>query len=262
MAWRHGRYYEQSQRIGRRVVTRYIGGGLVGALAAQLDQAEWDERAEAREARRQLLDQARPPAAMVEYAAGVRTVVAQVLTSLGFHQHKRQWRMRRMAEPLDRALTIYRKPKPTKAELDELRLLVNTHTNVARLGDMARMAEQSFLAGYRDHPATKAAIGARCSLLAMQLGYAESTELERLLINEVVLCWIDHYRIVTVHAQQTEEFKFADMEAWERILTSKQRRYLRAVEALARVRRLLKLPAVQVNVALDGGQQVNISQGG
>jgi hypothetical protein len=51
------------------------------------------------------------------------------------------------------------------------------------------------------------------------------------------------------------------MERWERVLASKEARYLRAIETLARVRRLLRLPAVQVNIAAEGSQQVNVQQG-
>lgn len=49
-----------------------------------------------------------------------------------------------------------------------------------------------------------------------------------------------------------------EIEQWDRMLAAKQARYLHAVEALARVRRLLKLPNVQVNIAAAGGQQVNV----
>ena len=35
-----------------------------------------------------------------------------------------------------------------------------------------------------------------------------------------------------------------------------QRRYLRAIETLARVRKLMVLPMMQINIAAEGGQQV------
>jgi hypothetical protein len=54
-------------------------------------------------------------------------------------------------------------------------------------------------------------------------------------------------------------FSLRDMEQWERVLGSKEARYLRAIEELARVRRLLKLPALQVNIVAAGGQQVNVA---
>jgi hypothetical protein len=45
---------------------------------------------------------------------------------------------------------------------------------------------------------------------------------------------------------------------WDRHLAAAQRRYLRACETLARTRRLLQ-PTLQVNIAAQGGQQVNVS---
>ncbi len=42
---------------------------------------------------------------------------------------------------------------------------------------------------------------------------------------------------------------------WERRLSTVQRRYLRSIESLARVRKLLGV-TVQINIAADGGQQV------
>ena len=43
---------------------------------------------------------------------------------------------------------------------------------------------------------------------------------------------------------------------WERKLSSVQRRYLRAIETLARVRKLMGIPMVQINIATEGGKQV------
>jgi hypothetical protein len=264
MAWKQGRYYVQNRRIGRRVVTQYIGGGLLGQLAEQYDQIERDQRDYARwqaqQARRTLLEQTRPPAALVEYIAAVRAQIALVLTALGFHQHRRQWRMKRMSETLDRAMLLYRKPKPSADELAELRGLVTKHTNVGAIGDLAVMAEQAFDKGFNAEPSIRAAIEGRSDQIRQRLGWAESSELERLLIREIVLCWRDYNRVQTAYAQQTTtEFKLNAMEQWERVLSSKQRRYLRACEALARVRRLLRLPNMQINIAAAGGQQVNVA---
>ena len=44
---------------------------------------------------------------------------------------------------------------------------------------------------------------------------------------------------------------------WEGRLNAAQRRFLRAMETLARVRKL-KLPPVQVNIAAPGSQQANV----
>ena len=45
---------------------------------------------------------------------------------------------------------------------------------------------------------------------------------------------------------------------WEKRLSAVQGRYLRALTTLARIRKM-GLPAMQVNIATEGGQQVNIA---
>lgn len=80
-------------------------------------------------------------------------------------------------------------------------------------------------------------------------------ELERLLVQQVVLTWLKlghtewHHEHILVNGHMT--IQVADF--WERRLSAAQRRYLRACETLARVRRL-GLPMLQVNI---GAQQVN-----
>ena len=47
---------------------------------------------------------------------------------------------------------------------------------------------------------------------------------------------------------------------WEKRLTAAQKRFNRACESLERVRKLsAHLPRVQINVAAEGGQQVNVA---
>ena len=51
----------------------------------------------------------------------------------------------------------------------------------------------------------------------------------------------------------------SSVDHWERRLSAAQRRYLRACESLARVRKLGRTtPALQLNIATHGGQQVNV----
>ena len=90
------RYYYQNQRVGRRVVTRYIGSGAVALLAAKLDAAERAER----DAERAALDALRaeladtPPVA--RFTEALRLLVDAALIDAGYHRHKRsEWRKRR-----------------------------------------------------------------------------------------------------------------------------------------------------------------------
>ena len=100
MAWetrkRGGIYYYRSRREGGRVVKEYVGTGRIAALAARLDEAEREERAEAAAAyqtEQQRLEAADRPVA--DLCALTDALAAAALTLAGYHQHNRQWRRRR-----------------------------------------------------------------------------------------------------------------------------------------------------------------------
>lgn len=90
------RYYYRKERRGGRVFSVYEGGGLGGTLAEAQETAEREKRAKSRaemrrELRRQDAIDAKVEASwkMAEQAASV------LLEAAGYHQHKRQWRLRR-----------------------------------------------------------------------------------------------------------------------------------------------------------------------
>lgn len=100
MAWeerRNGRdYYYQKRRLGGRVVSEYVGTGLLAQYAAQLDGLERHKRTMARLALAGFIrDQRRVDQAVDTYRAQVRGVVAEALHHAGFHQHKGMWRLKR-----------------------------------------------------------------------------------------------------------------------------------------------------------------------
>ncbi len=89
------------------------------------------------------------------------------------------------------------------------------------------------------------------------LGYARAPPLEQLLIEQIVFAWAD-LEYVQLHYAKSA-FGSHTLTAgtyWDKRVTSAQARYLRAVEALARVRRLATPQPLQVNI---GGQQVNVA---
>jgi hypothetical protein len=103
----------------------------------------------------------------------------------------------------------------------------------------------------------------RQRLMAMRadLGYAESSALERLLIQQVTLCWLNlnltEYRHTNVMKQS---ISFACGTYWEKRLSAAQKRFTRACETLVRIRRLSRTtPALQLNIATSGGRQVNVA---
>ena len=84
---------------GGHVFSVYVGGGIAGTLASQLDEAERKDRGcDREELRRELAHQDRVDA-LVERSWRVAEAAAKsALEEAGFHLHNRQWRLKRNGE--------------------------------------------------------------------------------------------------------------------------------------------------------------------
>ena len=94
------------------------------------------------------------------------------------------------------------------------------------------------------------------------MGYDHAPMLERLLIEQVTTCWVGAYLTQWKYTVLVEGGSLPTPKAdyWERRLSAAQRRYRQACETLARVRKIARrTPTLQVNVAVAGGQQVNVA---
>ena len=104
----------------------------------------------------------------------------------------------------------------------------------------------------------------RTNITEMQreLGYQDAPALERLLIDNVLNCWVRlQWCEFTYSSKMDSSMTFREGDYWTKLLNAAQRRYLRAAETLARVRKLTRnTPMLQVNIATQEGQQVNIGQ--
>ena len=86
--------------------------------------------------------------------------------------------------------------------------------------------------------------------------------LEQLLIQHAALSWL---KLSLVELQYSHVMKQSITLTlgifWEERLSAAQNRFTRACETLARVRKLSRNPpALQFNIATNGGQQVNVAK--
>jgi len=99
MAWenRSGNYYYyRKRREGKRVLSEYIGAGLVGEMAEIFDLADRAEAGQARGARLMERTNAEVIDGKInEFEKRVKAITKAVLLVSGYHPHKRQWRKRR-----------------------------------------------------------------------------------------------------------------------------------------------------------------------
>ena len=101
MAWekreRGGRYYTRSRKVNGKVLREYIGGGVLGEIAALEDEFERRRREEeaalCKEEREHLEALAAP---VEEFCEAVETIARAVLLAAGFRRHNRsEWRRQR-----------------------------------------------------------------------------------------------------------------------------------------------------------------------
>ena len=155
------------------------------------------------------------------------------------------------------------KENPNKRDLQELRDYLDEKPNLFRaVIDMAKVVQDKLIEDIIHQPAGQVGIEAQINTILIEMAYEESPVLERLLIDNIINCWL---RLQWVELQltrlvKTEQVSMRVVEYWEKRLSASQRRYLRVCETLARVRKLTRnTPMLQVNIATERGQQVNIA---
>jgi hypothetical protein len=102
----------------------------------------------------------------------------------------------------------------------------------------------------------------RLQVLKKDLGYDNAPMLEQLLIQQAALCWLKLNLVELSYSGTMKQSITLTLGIyWEKRLNAAQRRFTRACETLARVRKLSRnTPALQFNIATTGGQQVNLAK--
>lgn len=149
---------------------------------------------------------------------------------------------------------------PTPQDIANLRAVLRADPILGRvLFDLSQVNTDRLIESLApDSVLVREAISVTVETMRDDLGYRQAPEMERLLIEHVALCWL---RVQKVEGGYTafltqREVVIAQADWWERKLTAAHARYVRAVESLARVRRMARPSAVQINV---GDQQVNVA---
>lgn len=162
-------------------------------------------------------------------------------------------------ELVDRAY----KEKPDPKDLRELRKKLDEVPDLwIAVFDMTKIIRDNLIEKAVSKEAARMAVEKNVAVLMEGLGYMKSSVLEKLLIDNVVITWLNlqwvEYQLLGFMGQG--EVRMSVVAYWEKRLSLAQSRHLRACETLARVRKLLSArPALQVNIAAEGGQQVNVA---
>lgn len=258
-----GRYYYRHIRTPQGPRRQYVGGGTAAAIMAQQDEAERRQRAQAADKRRQEVDQDRQIDAMLDKDyRSLHNAVAAVLVASGWHRHKRQWR--RTINILENhtmgdksAADVYElmkrcdTPNPAAGDLAQLRRAVAAGAGPLALGGDAIRTR---ILGECDVK-TLAVVKGELDRLALDLGAADAPAVERQLIDHAVTCWLRMQLAELAYTQAITGSHTTAAGAYrDKMLEGAQRRYLRAIVMLTRLRGMA-ITGVQINVA--NNQQVN-----
>lgn len=147
---------------------------------------------------------------------------------------------REMAKDFLAVLRATDKEKPAPSDIIKLRDYLERYPELAQeTGDLAYQAKIQIL----DNAMPKQRGSAICveavyDAMRADMGYEGASTIERSLIEHVCLCWLRLYATELRYEVNMKDATLAQGEYWEKKLSANQRRYLRAVEALARIRKL------------------------
>ena len=150
---------------------------------------------------------------------------------------------------------------PDPKDVDRLRRLAAETPGILSFANSTTQSVRHQLIEKISHGVSRAYMLAEVDKLKKELDYADAPALERLLIDHILTV-----RLRAIHAENAYNQSIVNQSVslkvgayWDNLLTTTQTRFLRAIETLARVRRLTRnTPALQINIASEGGKQVNV----
>jgi hypothetical protein len=157
------------------------------------------------------------------------------------------------------------KKKPDPKDLAELRRALIKHPEFcASLGNQAEhVRRRLILELFKLDPIGNEVLHAELENMRAAMGYKEAPALEKVIIDQIVNAYIFHYAQENRYAgaMGADSLSLEQAKFWEYRLTVSQKRLLRAIEMLARVRKLTGTGpgALQINIAA-AGQQLNLAK--
>ncbi len=134
------------------------------------------------------------------------------------------------------------KEKPKENDVEALHKLFKEKPQIwQELTDLAESVQNRILSeSFSTSFMLKESYKKRLALMRDNLGWSAASEIERILIEQVCLNWLRLNLLESIHFTKTTGNHSSEHGIyWEKRLSGAQRRYLRACESLAKVRKLL-----------------------
>jgi hypothetical protein len=153
------------------------------------------------------------------------------------------------------------KENPKTEDIEKMRSLLRSDPNLWRRGgDLANQNQNKLIDDLKMAPSARMAIYAALRAMRRGLGYTDAPMIEQMLIENVLLAWLrlNLWEYLFTELDNGEGMTLKKAAFWDKRISAGQRRYLRAIETLARVRKVTRT-TMQINIAEEGSQQVNIA---
>lgn len=268
-------FYYEKKREGKRVVSVYAGCGQIAELNHQVAQiyntAKAQNQAEFERQRRQM----EGISENLDYLlCEVFKLADASLIAAGYHQHKRQWRKRRMvkvaniadkkAEIEEAKEAAYQSDITKKLQFIELTVSANKDESkawelrqfiadnpdmVADLQSLAESTKFDLLKAVVTDKGLRILAEKEIDAMQERLAKGGASPIEQLMIDTVLLCWL--------RVQYAESFRtglmrggalMAHLEFAEKALNHAHNRYRRALTSLARLQKLTRQSGSNLNL--------------
>jgi hypothetical protein len=124
----------------------------------------------------------------------------------------------------------------------ELRRFLDEDPKLIRyVGNVARRVIDGLVAQHAANSAfIKECEERKLDEMRVELGYEGASPTEKMLIEQVLICWFRLHTLESVHSVKTTESHSSETGLyWDRRLSTAQRRFTRTCESLAKVRKLM-----------------------
>lgn len=132
------------------------------------------------------------------------------------------------------------KEKPKQADIERMKAYLAEHPEeAAKLGNLANQLKTQIIDNaFSNSVLTSYSVLTYMKQMRSDMNYDDADFIERGLIDNVCLCWLRLYITEFQYNEYTKNASLARAMFWEKALSAAQKRYLRAVETLARIRKL------------------------
>ncbi|MBS1796789.1 MAG: hypothetical protein JSS81_23365 [Acidobacteria bacterium] len=134
------------------------------------------------------------------------------------------------------------KENPNPDDLKQLRAHLNNNSALVQLNELSEQAFKRVIENFTNSALMRELLNRQVEEKREAFGYKTATIFEQMLIDQVILCHIRLNNIELTHTARLEavgSHTHASGLYWDKRLSSAQRRFTRACEALAKVRKLL-----------------------